>query len=175
MPITTRDCRRFESQLARAGRRVTRVVDLQGLSVHNTKFAHARKLLQSKCKCRVHVIAPLFHTTSVDAGNSILVSGFKVPPGFRAFGAGVNLSPDLKHTMLYTLPGTSCTLVCEAVVGRWHENLSMEVPGSDVTIPQFIRPKHGFDTMYGAGGLIVVIPSAARVRPLVMLEHVAAA
>ena len=93
--------------------------------------------------------------------------------GGSAFGVGVNLSPSLSHTMLYNADrGCSCTLVCEAVVGRWHKNTSREVPGVDVTVPDHKMPMRGFDAMYGGDdGQIVVIPCSARVRPLCMIVH----
>ena len=83
----------------------------------------------------------------------------------------------VEYTLLY-MPSRGeccCTLVCEAAIGRSHANRSREVPGHLDTVPDNQRPRPGYDAMSGAGGLIVVIPSAARVRPLLMIVHRCAA
>jgi hypothetical protein len=52
-----------------------------------------------------------------------------------------------------------------------HENTSRHVKGHRDTVPDFIRPKAGYDAMFGAGGLIVIVPSTARVLPIRLIIH----
>lgn len=92
-----------------------------------------------------------------------MTEGFKIPKRGGCFGRGVNLSPDVEHTLMYK-SGEACTLVCKVAIGRAHANTSRQVP-------DHVRPKRGYDAMYGAVGMIVVVPSAARVRPVRMIVH----
>lgn len=63
----------------------------------------------------------------------------------------------------------SCILVCDVAIGKMHENASRPIKGKRDTVPDHIRPMRGYDAMYGAGGLIVVVPSTARVVPVSMI------
>jgi hypothetical protein len=157
-------------RLANAGRRITQIIPID-LAPHRGRFERAKARLQARCRCRIREIDLLFHTTSTAAGESIVASGFRVGHRVGAFGVGVNLSPSLEHTLLYASNGACCTLVCRAAVGRWHANRSREVPGHEDTQPDFRKPKSGYDAMFGEGGLIVVIPSAARVQPYLLILH----
>jgi hypothetical protein len=137
------------------------------------RFEKATEQLSEKCSCRVRV-RTLYHGTTVENGTKIMATGFKVFKNVGAFGRGVNLSPDVKHTLAYLPPaGDACTLVCRVAIGKMHENTSRHVKGNPNTVPDFIKPKPGFDAMYGAGGMIVVVPSAARVLPVRMIVHIA--
>ena len=160
--------------LQNAGRTVTSVEFVGDPSV-TRRFERAKAALAKKCGCAVRVVEPLFHGTSAKAGRMICESGFKVGPNANAFGRGVNLSPKIEHTLLY-LHGRpeACTLVCAAAIGKTHENESRQVAGQHDTVPDNVRPRPGFDAMTGMGGLILVVPSAARVRPIAAIYHRAA-
>lgn len=152
--------------IARAGRKVLRV---DNTTDRGASFERAKQALSDRCACKVRV-GTMYHTTSVAAGESIMAEGFRIPKHGGCFGRGVNLSPDVKHTLMYK-SGQACTLECKVAIGKIHENTSRKIPGKRDTIPDHVRPKRGFDAMYGAGGTIVVVPSAARVRPMRMIVH----
>jgi hypothetical protein len=160
-------------EVAIAGRKVVRIVDVSSEPAAAKRFKAASARLSKTCACKPKVHGPLYHTTTVANGKAIVKEGFKV---FRdgkhghAFGIGVNLSPDFKHTLIYG-GNTACTLVCEAVIGRSHDNASIEVPGQSNTVAQYERPRPGYDAMTGFNGMFVVIPSPARVRVLRMIVH----
>jgi hypothetical protein len=155
-----------EEAIVRAGRRVLRVENAKG---DVARFERAKQALSERCACKVRV-KTMYHTTSVAAGEAIMAEGFRIPKRGGCFGRGVNLSPDVEHTLMYK-SGQACTLECDVAIGKTHENTSREVPGKRDTVPDHMRPKRGYDAMYGAGGMIVVVPSAARVRPVRMIVH----
>lgn len=130
------------------------------------RFERAKQALSERCACKVRV-KTMYHTTSVAAGQAIMAEGFRIPKHGGCFGRGVNLSPDPAHTLMYK-SGEACTLVA---IGKMHDNTSREVAGKRDTVPDHMRPKRGYDAMYGAGGMIVVVPSAARVRAVRMIVH----
>jgi Poly(ADP-ribose) polymerase catalytic domain len=158
-----------EELIVRAGRKVLRV---DKTTDGGSRFERAKKALSERCDCNVRV-RTMYHTTSVAAGRAIMAEGFRVPKRGGCFGRGVNLSPDVEHTLMYN-SGEACTLVCKVAIGKAHANTSRQVPGQRDTVPDHMRPKRGYDAMYGAGGMIVVVPSAARVRPVRMIVHVTA-
>jgi enhancing lycopene biosynthesis protein 2 len=161
-----------EDELLRLGRRVVSSARNDGEG-GKARFERAREELSRRCGCRV-AVRTLFHSTSVENGRQIMAGGFKVSKNASssAFGRGVNLSPDLKHTLMYVSPsGDACTLVCRVAIGRMHANTSRRVGGKADTVPDFIRPKRGYDAMCGADGVIVVVPAAARVLPVRMIVH----
>lgn len=133
------------------------------------RFEAAKQALTERCACKVRV-RTMYHTTSVAAGESIMAEGFRIPKHGGCFGRGVNLSPDVEHTLMYK-SGEACTLVCKVAIGKAHANTSRDIPGKRDTVPDHMRPKRGYDAMYGAGGMIVVVPSAARVRAVRMIVH----
>lgn len=155
-----------EEKIVRAGRRILRI---EKTTRDGTRFERAKVALSERCACKVRV-RTMYHTTSVAAGEAIMLEGFRIPKRGGCFGRGVNLSPDVEHTLMYK-PGEACTLVCRVAIGKMHANFSREVPGKRDTVPDHMRPKRGYDAMYGAGGMIVVVPSAARVRPVRMIVH----
>lgn len=155
-----------EEKIVRAGRRILRI---ENTTRDGTSFERAKQALTERCGCKVRV-RTMYHTTSVAAGESIMAEGFRIPKRGGCFGRGVNLSPDVEHTLMYG-SGEACTLVCRVAIGKMHANFSREVPGKRDTVPDHMRPKRGYDAMYGAGGMIVVVPSAARVRPVRMIVH----
>lgn len=160
--------------LKRSGRRVLEVVD--GSPRSAAVFLQARARLAGRCECRPHVRGPLFHTTTVAAGRSIMDGGFRIPKsGARgtAFGRGVNMTRELRDSLHFCRDETCATLVCEAVIGRIHENETLEVPGSEHTVAERQRPRPGFDAMQGFGGQMVVVPCAARVRAVHLIVHCA--
>jgi hypothetical protein len=155
-----------EEVIVRVGRKVVRVDSAPGAGA---RFERAKQALSERCKCKVSV-KTMYHTTSVAAGESIMAEGFRIPKHGGCFGRGVNLSPDVEHTLMYK-SGEACTLVCKVAIGKAHANTSRDIPGKRDTVPDHVRPRRGYDAMYGAGGMIVVIPSASRVRPMRMIVH----
>jgi hypothetical protein len=117
-----------EELVALAGRELVRVVDVSSDPAAAKRFRAATARLSKTCACKPKVRGPLYHTTTLASAKAIAREGFKV---FRdgkhghAFGIGVNLSPDFKHTLLYGRK-TACTLVCEAVIGRSHDNATTQ-------------------------------------------------
>jgi len=136
-------------------------------------FVRAHRRLAASCKCRV-VVKTMFHTTTVESAKAILEQGFKTSGVHKAHGSvhglGVNLSPVPDHTLIYTAKHrTACTLVCAVAIGRWHAN-----EGSDEEVyhtTKHSRPRKGFDAMHSQGGMIVVVPSSARVLPIAAIVH----
>ena len=155
-----------EEVIVRTGRKVLRIEKAKG---DGARFERAKQALTQRCECKVRV-RTMFHTTSVAAGEAIMAEGFRIPKHGGCFGRGVNLSPDVKHTLMYK-SGEACTLECRVAIGKAHANMSRKVPGVRDTVPDHVRPRRGYDAMYGAGGMIVVVPSAARVRPVRMIVH----
>ena len=162
--------RRLISALESAGRRVLSVREVSVPRL-TKRFAAAKARLGSGT-----VTTRLYHGTSVEAAAGIERAGFLVPSASsaHAFGRGVNLTPDPAHTLLY-IPrrGPACLVVCDVAIKRTHVNISREVEGSSDTVPDRLRPRPGFDAMTGANGLIVVVPSVARVLPRWIVTHVA--
>lgn len=158
-----------EDKLTKLKRKVIRSTSNDS-SRHKSRFAKAVASLSKKCGCKVQE-RTLYHGTSVRNGENIMQGGFKIFDNQGAFGKGVNLSPDIGHTLMYR-SGEACTIVCKVAIGRIHENISREIEGkTDGSVPDHIMPKRGYDAMYGAGGLIVVVPSAERVLPVRMIVH----
>lgn len=152
-----------EEAIVRAGRKVLRV---EKTTDTGARFERAKQALSERCNCNVRV-RTMYHTTSVAAGEAIMAEGFRIPKRGGCFGRGVNLSPDVEHTLMYK---SGEALVCKVTIGKAHANTSRDIPGKRDTVPDHMRPKRGYDAMYGAGGMIVV-PSAARVRPVRMIVH----
>lgn len=157
-----------EEKLLLLGRKVTSTA-LANQSL-TSKFEKAKKALSAKCECRVKV-RTLYHGTSVENGQMIMSEGFKIFGNVGAFGIGVNLSPNLKHTLMYASGDESCTIVCKVAIGKMHANTSCEVKGHRGSVPDHIKPRRGYDAMYGSRGMIIVVPSAARVLPVRMIIH----
>lgn len=155
-----------EEAIVRAGRKVYQV---EKTTDTGARFERAKQALSERCNCNVRV-RTMYHTTSVAAGHAIMAEGFRIPKRGGCFGRGVNLSPDVEHTLMYR-SGEACTLVCKVAIGKAHANTSRQVQGQRDTVPNHMLPKRGYDAMYGAGGMIVVVPSAARVRPIRMIVH----
>jgi hypothetical protein len=117
----------------------------------------------------------MFHTTTCKAASAIAAGGFDLSKGSRhggAFGQGVNLGRTKEQALMYASDSrSSCTLVCLANVGRRHANRSVKVPGKTHTVPVHVAPLPGYDSMYGMGGDIVVVPDPRRVLPLYVVKH----
>jgi hypothetical protein len=112
-----------EEVIVKAGRRVLRV---EKTTDSGSRFDRAKQALSERCKCKVSV-KTMYHTTSNAAGEAIMAEGFRIPKRGGCFGRGVNLSPDVKHTLMYK-SGEACTLECRVAIGKIHENTSREGP-----------------------------------------------
>ena len=158
--------------LKAAGRRVIETQEV--VSPHLFKRYEAAKVdLESRTGRHV-CTHRLYHGTSSAAARSIAIQGFRIERTKRtgAFGTGVNLTPAVSHTLLYS-PTVGCIVVCDVAISRMHINISREdVQNPEATtIPDHMRPKPGFDAMYGAGGKIIVVPCSARVLPRWLVFH----
>lgn len=116
---------RPEEVIANAGRRVLRV---EKTTKDGARFERAKQALSERCACKVRV-RTMYHTTSVSAGESIMAEGFRNPKHGGCFGRGVNLSPDVRHTLMYHT-GKACTLECKVAISKAHENTSREGAGT---------------------------------------------
>jgi hypothetical protein len=169
---TLTDSDGHEDRVTALGRRVVSST-VNGNKRHLERFEKAERALSDRCDCKPRMRI-LYHGTSVANGQNIMASGFKIPrgPGGSAFGKGVNLTPDLEHSLMYTpRDGESCTLVCRVAIGKMHENTSRKAVGRQDTVPDFMRPKRGYDAMTGAAGKIIVVPAVSRVLPMRMIVH----
>jgi len=158
-------------KLETAGRVVLDVYEVVDAKL-SRRFRAASALLARRAGVPARV-KRLYHGTSVAAAASIVRDGFKIPTrGSFAFGRGVNLTPDPVHTLMYARARTNaCLVVCDVAIARWHANTSRQVQGSDDSVPDYMAPRRGHDAMYGARGMIVVVPSAARVLPRWVITH----
>ena len=155
--------------LEAAGRRVSEV--RQVISPHLTRRFKVAKATLSGAKTH-----RMYHGTVPTAAESIAADGFRIDHSHvGAFGAGVNLTPDVKHTLLYAPSGkkAACLVVCDVAISRMHANVSRPSndPSATSSIPDHVRPMRGYDAMYGAGGEIVVVPCCARVLPRWIVWH----
>ena len=62
-------------------------------------------------------------------------------------------------------------VVCDVAIARMHASTSRELPDQTYSVPDHVRPKAGYDAMYGMDGMIVVVPSVARVLPRWLFFH----
>jgi hypothetical protein len=170
----------FLDALRAKGRRVVSVRVLSGDDhVEQTRrYDAARLALMRNRGLASRAQAALYHTTSCTAAHRIERSGFDLSfSGAHggAFGRGVNLASTTDQALIYTFQRKrACTLLCRAAVGRRHANTSHAAPGASPgapTIPRYVKPRTGFDSMIGMGGLIVVVPEPVRVLPVVVVTH----
>ena len=183
---TRRRLTELEAALQAAGRRVVslRVLDAddEGASSLQRKYAAARAA-QMRLPGPGHARQQtLYHTTSCAAANSIARTGFDLAfsgKNVGAFGRGVNLGATTDQALIYAFQRRrACTLICRAAVGRAHANSSRPDPrlepkaaASAPTVPRYVRPRAGYDSMTGAGRSIVVVPDPARVLPVTIVTH----
>ncbi len=163
--------------LEAAGRRVIDTEEVASPRLIRRFDAAKAALAARNAGQRVHT-RRLYHGTSPEAARLIAVDGFRIDRTSSArtgaFGAGINLTPDVAHTLLYTRGrATACIVVCDVAISRMHVNVSRNPDdGRAITsVPDHVHPKPGFDAMYGAGGKIVVVPCSARVLPRWLIFH----
>jgi predicted Ser/Thr protein kinase len=150
-----------------------RVLDVR--AVHNSRLqALYDKERASMPSNRRRMERLLFHTTSTTAGDAISREGFAEPRRTGAFGRGINLTNGLGQATMYTSDRMNSTLVCRALVGKAHNNDSMDDPmDPDNTKPVHVRPMKGYDSFVvpvEGGEDIVVIPRRRRVLPLAHVQ-----
>jgi hypothetical protein len=149
------------------------VVDVQGL--HNPRLMRRARTECLKLRRRriAHGVRYLFHSTTRDAADHIQRTGFKRPEAVGAFGRGVYLSNTLEQATMYHVWGDVVTLVCGVLLGRAHENESVEDPDDPTgnTRPVHISPKPGYHSMHFARKIFVVHRSSW-VVPLVRVDWV---
>ena len=125
---------------------------------------------------RHEALQAMFHTTTCDAAQAIVRSGFDLSRArSHAFGVGVNLGRTTAQALMYVPPGAepACTLVCLVAAGRTHANRSVADPdGGRDTVPVHMHPKPGFDSMTGARGAILVVADPRRVMPVFVVTHI---
>ena len=164
--------------LEAAGRRVIEVREVESPGLRR-RFDAAKAALAAKNPNAAVRTRRLYHGTTVAAAEAIAIEGFRVDrtgPRTGAFGTGVNLTPDVAHTLLYSARGgPSCLVVCDAAIAKMHATRSRRprVDAGGGTVPDHVRPMAGFDAMYGASGKIVVVPCCARVLPRWVIRHAA--
>jgi hypothetical protein len=95
----------------------------------NRRLALSKRSGPIGFRCNRVKVKTLYHGTTVENGDKIMASGFKIFKHSRgvAHSVGCKSHTDIEHALMYVpQKHNSCILVCDVAIGM-HENLSRPV------------------------------------------------